>query len=158
MSGRTAGTRRGAANSGVDKAWASGRVLTPEQRARKQEADRKANRFLKKEVQDRLAHLEARVLELESRDVDLASPLPGDDSFTTGTTAQQGDAGLTKSVPRTVDAGISLPTASVKLGPRGMSFLLVTMRFDADIGKEAKNMHKDLPRDRIISSLSGGNQ
>lgn len=62
MSGRT--TKR----AGVDKekAWASGRVLTPEQRARKQDADRKANRFLKKEVQDRLALLEERVLQLES--------------------------------------------------------------------------------------------
>lgn len=59
-SGKTAGT-------GVEKAWASGRVLTAEQRARKQEVDRKANRFLKKEVQDRLALLEARVLQLEAQ-------------------------------------------------------------------------------------------
>lgn len=66
MSGRsTAGNRRASGGSGVEKAWASGRILTPEQRARKQEADRKANRFLKKEVQDRLSLLEARVLELE---------------------------------------------------------------------------------------------
>lgn len=66
MSGRsTAGNRRASGGAGVEKAWASGRILTPEQRARKQEADRKANRFLKKEVQDRLSLLEARVLELE---------------------------------------------------------------------------------------------
>lgn len=62
MSGRTA------KRAGVEKekAWASGRILTPEQRARKQDADRKANRFLKKEVQDRLALLEERVMQLES--------------------------------------------------------------------------------------------
>lgn len=68
MSGRSsAGNNRRASGGGggVEKAWASGRILTPEQRARKQEADRKANRFLKKEVQDRLSLLEARVLELE---------------------------------------------------------------------------------------------
>lgn len=70
MSGRT--TKR----AGVDKekAWASGRVLTPEQRARKQDADRKANRFLKKEVQDRLAILEERVLQLESEAANPSGP------------------------------------------------------------------------------------
>ncbi|EME49851.1 hypothetical protein DOTSEDRAFT_77028 [Dothistroma septosporum NZE10] len=68
MSARTAGRARNNGTAGdKEKPWASGRVLTAEQRARKQEADRKANRFLKKEVQDRLALLEARVLELEAR-------------------------------------------------------------------------------------------
>ncbi|KAF2212175.1 hypothetical protein CERZMDRAFT_97459 [Cercospora zeae-maydis SCOH1-5] len=67
MSGRTTtSTHRTDAGGAEKKAWASGRVLTTEQRQRKQEVDRKANRFLKKEVQDRLALLEARVLELES--------------------------------------------------------------------------------------------
>ncbi|PPJ53646.1 hypothetical protein CBER1_00795 [Cercospora berteroae] len=67
MSGRTTnGTRRTDAGGVEKKAWASGRVLTAEQRQRKQEVDRKANRFLKKEVQDRLALLEARVLQLEA--------------------------------------------------------------------------------------------
>jgi hypothetical protein len=66
MSGRTAETTSGKGRGGVEKAWASGRVLTAEQRARKQDADRKANRFLKKEVQDRLALLEERVLQLEA--------------------------------------------------------------------------------------------
>ncbi|KAI5370937.1 hypothetical protein Slin15195_G018100 [Septoria linicola] len=66
MSGRTGSGSRRSDAGGVDKkAWASGRVLTSEQRQRKQEVDRKANRFLKKEVQDRLALLEARVLQLE---------------------------------------------------------------------------------------------
>lgn len=65
MSDRSKAGARGVP-AGVDKAWASGRVLTAEQRARKQEVDRKANRFLKREVQDRLAVLEARVLELEA--------------------------------------------------------------------------------------------
>lgn len=75
MSGRTGGGkgRGGAAN---DKAWASGRVLTAEQRARKQEVDRKANRFLKKEVQDRLALLEARVRQLERSSVATGPALP----------------------------------------------------------------------------------
>lgn len=68
MSARTAGKARSNATAvDKEKPWASGRVLTAEQRARKQEADRKANRFLKKEVQDRLALLEARVLELEGK-------------------------------------------------------------------------------------------
>lgn len=68
MSGRTATSSRraGSITDGDKKAWASGRVLTTEQRLRKQEVDRKANRFLKKEVQDRLALLEARVLQLEA--------------------------------------------------------------------------------------------
>ncbi|KAK4507069.1 hypothetical protein PRZ48_000803 [Zasmidium cellare] len=73
----TAGNRR-ASGSGVEKAWASGRILTPEQRARKQEADRKANRFLKKEVQDRLSQLEARVLELEKTAPSEQSVVAGD--------------------------------------------------------------------------------
>lgn len=70
MSGRTA------KRAGVDKekAWASGRVLTPEQRARKQDADRKANRFLKKEVQDRLALLEERVMQLEAEATNTSAP------------------------------------------------------------------------------------
>lgn len=82
MSGRT--TKR----AGVDKekAWASGRVLTPEQRARKQDADRKANRFLKKEVQDRLAILEERVLQLES---EAANP-PGPSTIGLGVNVPQG--------------------------------------------------------------------
>ncbi|WPH00891.1 Hypothetical protein R9X50_00372500 [Acrodontium crateriforme] len=64
MSART--NRRGASvAAGGEKAWASGRVLTPEQRARKQEVDRRANRVLKKEVQERLSLLESRVLQLE---------------------------------------------------------------------------------------------
>ena len=68
MSARTAGkARSNGTATDKEKPWASGRVLTAEQRARKQEADRKANRFLKKEVQDRLALLEARVLELEGK-------------------------------------------------------------------------------------------
>lgn len=82
MSGRT--TKR----AGVDKekAWASGRVLTPEQRARKQDADRKANRFLKKEVQDRLALLEERVLQLESE----ASTAQGANAVGLGVNVPQG--------------------------------------------------------------------
>jgi len=82
MSGRT--TKR----AGVDKekAWASGRVLTPEQRARKQDADRKANRFLKKEVQDRLALLEERVLQLESE----ASTAQGSNAVGLGVNVPQG--------------------------------------------------------------------
>lgn len=63
MSART--NRRVSAVATGEKAWASGRVLTPEQRARKQEVDRRANRVLKKEVQERLALLESRVLQLE---------------------------------------------------------------------------------------------
>lgn len=43
MSGRTTnGTRRTDAGGVEKKAWASGRVLTAEQRQRKQEVDRKA--------------------------------------------------------------------------------------------------------------------
>ncbi|EME87169.1 uncharacterized protein MYCFIDRAFT_84235 [Pseudocercospora fijiensis CIRAD86] len=77
MNGRTAAGKT--AGTGGEKAWASGRVLTAEQRARKQEVDRKANRFLKKEVQDRLALLEARVLQLEhtSTETRTANPNPG---------------------------------------------------------------------------------
>lgn len=66
MSARTGTGKRADAGGVEKKAWASGRVLTADQRQRKQEVDRKANRFLKKEVQDRLALLEARVLELEA--------------------------------------------------------------------------------------------
>ncbi|CAK4033532.1 Hypothetical predicted protein [Lecanosticta acicola] len=75
MSGRTGGggSKRG---GGVEKPWASGRILTPEQRARKQEADRKANRFLKKEVQDRLTGLEARVLSLEKTSSEPNTAIP----------------------------------------------------------------------------------
>lgn len=95
MSGRTAAKR-----AGVDKekAWASGRVLTPEQRARKQDADRKANRFLKKEVQDRLALLEERVMQLESE----ASNAP-----------RTNPVGLGVNVPRAILPGPgTFPTAS----------------------------------------------
>lgn len=66
MSARAGANASGQSRGGVDKAWASGRVLTAEQRARKQDADRKANRFLKKEVQDRLALLEEKVMQLEA--------------------------------------------------------------------------------------------
>lgn len=66
MSARTGPGKRTDAGAIEKKPWASGRVLTAEQRQRKQEVDRKANRFLKKEVQDRLALLEARVLQLEA--------------------------------------------------------------------------------------------
>ena len=53
------------ANADGGRAWASGRVLTPQQRARKQETDRRGSRTMKKAVQDRLSQLEARVLQLE---------------------------------------------------------------------------------------------
>lgn len=105
MSGRTGGggNKRG---GGVEKPWASGRILTPEQRARKQEADRKANRFLKKEVQDRLTVLEARVLELEkpasnSTDVDTKHESHDDDQHadTSGVeTISRPDAGNEQSI------------------------------------------------------------
>lgn len=106
MSGRT--TKR----AGVDKekAWASGRVLTPEQRARKQDADRKANRFLKKEVQDRLALLEERVMQLESEAANSSGPntvglgvsvpqglLPGVGTLAAGTTTTTSHGSLTTS-------------------------------------------------------------
>lgn len=90
MSGRTTGGRRG---GNIEKPWASGRVLTPEQRARKQEADRKANRFLKKEVQDRLTLLEARVQELENP----SESAQGGSAVRRGSDAHNA---FTKSVPR----------------------------------------------------------
>ena len=94
MSGRsTAGNRR-ASGSGVEKAWASGRILTPEQRARKQEADRKANRFLKKEVQDRLSQLEARVLELEKTSPSENSVAAGDLGSGIGSIQYNGISGV----------------------------------------------------------------
>ncbi|CZT17223.1 uncharacterized protein RCC_03056 [Ramularia collo-cygni] len=102
MSGRT--TKR----AGVDKekAWASGRVLTPEQRARKQDADRKANRFLKKEVQDRLALLEERVLQLESE-------------ASTATASGLTTAGLGVNVPSTTLPGAGALSSSTNTTSHG---------------------------------------
>ncbi|KJX92972.1 hypothetical protein TI39_contig4478g00001 [Zymoseptoria brevis] len=76
MSARAGANASGPSRGGVDKAWASGRVLTAEQRARKQDADRKANRFLKKEVQDRLALLEEKVMQLEASKINNGNRTP----------------------------------------------------------------------------------
>lgn len=61
----------GASTDGPSQAphrpWASGRVLTAEQRARKREVDRNAGRFMKKDVLNRLSIIEDRLGQLEHR-------------------------------------------------------------------------------------------
>ncbi|KXT02595.1 hypothetical protein AC578_10657 [Pseudocercospora eumusae] len=96
MNGRTAAGKT--AGTGIEKAWASGRVLTAEQRARKQEVDRKANRFLKKEVQDRLALLEARVLQLEQTSTETGTANPNPDLSTHGIASSTSSNGAELSI------------------------------------------------------------